>query len=404
MSSSSTPSGAVPSFSNLDALMDGRECYVIGMMSGTSMDGVDAALIRTDGERVTEFGPTLTNSYDEDTRRRIREGIQLAFCQGRPGGDGGNSENLPEELRQLERHLTELHAEAAAELLMEWGERASNVAVIGLHGHTLAHRPDQGWTWQIGDGAGLSGQLGLPVVFDFRSADMAAGGQGAPLVPLYHAALLRAERRHDRVAVLNIGGVANVTWIDFSRSEIDPDILAFDTGPGNAMLDDWAAIQTGVPCDTDGELAATGRLHTDVLSSMLASPYFDEAPPKTLDRDDFTIQSVRGLSAADGATTLTDFVVESIVAAQSHFPQPVEAWYVCGGGRHNKTLMRRLRSHLPVLTDPVEILGWRGDALEAEAFGFLAARSVRGLPTSLPSTTGCRVPTVGGRLILPGSD
>ena len=371
---------------------------VIGLMSGTSMDGVDAAMIYTDGVRITRIGPSLTLPYTDDVRARIKDGLQLASGCSQGG-------TVPAQILDLERELTDWHGHAIEELLAVTGQKASTVDLVGFHGQTLTHQPEGGWTWQIGDGGRLAGFTGIPVVNDFRTADVKAGGEGAPLVSLYHAALLERERRHETVAILNIGGVANVSWISFAPNEDSkaavPEFMAFDTGPGNAMLDDWAMIHIGKPVDKDGNLAARGISHEDMVMGMMASPYFDEKPPKTLDRDDFTIQSVRGLSAEDGAATLTDFMVETIVSAQSHFPKPPEAWYICGGGRHNPTIMRRLRRRLPVLVDPVEVLGWRGDALEAEAFAFLAVRSARGLPLSLPGTTGCKTPTTGGVLHRP---
>jgi len=362
---------------------------VIGLMSGTSMDGIDAAMIYTDGVRIERLGPSLTMPYTPEMRAKVKECLSLAAgC--------ASAENPPEAIKQLDDDLADWHAEAVFELLAVTGQTSDEIDLIGFHGQTLTHRPDRGWTWQLGDGGRLAGLTGIKVVNDFRTADVAAGGEGAPLVPLYHAALLARARRHNVVAVLNIGGVANVTWVSFGAEGGDPEIMAFDTGPGNAMLDDWAEIHTGKPVDTDGNLAARGLSHNEVVMGLMASPYFDEKPPKTLDRDDFNIQAVRGLSAEDGAATLTNFVVESVISAQSHFPSPPEAWYVAGGGRHNPTLMRRLRRRMPVLVDPVEVLGWRGDALEAEAFAFLAARTERGLALSLPSTTGCNEPTSGG--------
>ena len=268
---------------------------------------------------------------------------------------------------------------------------------MAFTGRHLCTDRDLGWTWQVGDGGRLAGRTGIMVVNDFRSNDMKHDGEGAPLVPLYHTALLRRDNRFKTVAILNIGGVANVTWAHFDDTGHIDKVIAFDTGPGNAILDDWAEIHTGKPIDYNGELAARGITHDEVVSSMMASPYFDEEPPKTLDRDDFNHQSVRGLTAEDGAATLTDFFVETIVAAQSHFPEPPQAWYVAGGGRHNATLMRRLRRRFPVLVESVDTLGWRGDALEAEAFAYLAVRSLRNLPLTLPSTTGCVEAVSGGQ-------
>ncbi len=367
---------------------------VVGLMSGTSMDGVDAAMILTDGVNIERLGPSLTVSFPADVRERIKNGLDSASRCVSP-------KDAPDSIRSLEQELTDWNAHAVEEVLSVTGQKPHEVDLIGFHGQTLTHRPDKGWTWQIGDGGRLAGRTGIPVVNDFRAADVAAGGEGAPLVPLYHAALLRRERKHDTVAILNIGGVANVSWISFEGDDENPRIVAFDTGPGNAMLDDWAQIHTGEPCDIDGNLAARGISHEEIVVGMMASQYFDETPPKTLDRDDFSIQAVRGLSPEDGSATLTDFVIESIVAAQSHFPKPPEAWYVCGGGRLNNTLMRRLRRRLPTLVNPVENLGWRGDALEAEAFAYLAVRSVRDLPLTFPSTTGCDAPTKGGVLHKP---
>ncbi len=366
---------------------------VIGLMSGTSMDGVDAALVYTDGVRIERFGPSLTLPYSAEMRDGLREAINLASASVKPG-------DPPAELKLIEQELTDWHADAVFEVLSVTGQTADSIDLIGFHGQTISHRPDRGWTWQIGDGGRLAGQTGIKVINDFRTADMESGGEGAPLVPIYHAALFARRQRHKTVAVLNLGGVANVTWLSFD-DDGDAKMLAFDTGPGNAVLDDWAQLHTNQNYDQDGNLSARGISHEEVVMGMMANGYFDEVPPKSLDRDDFNMQAVRGLSAEDGAATLTDFVVESVVASQSHFPTPPEAWYVCGGGRHNATLMRRLRRRLPVLVDPVEVLGLRGDALEAEAFAYLAARSERGLPISFPETTGCKAPATGGKPHLP---
>lgn len=361
----------------------------IGLMSGTSMDGVDAALVFTDGVRVERLGPSLTLPYSAEMRDALKEAIHLASSCIEPS-------DMPAEIKLIEQELTDWHAEAVRELLSVTGQSSDSIDLIGFHGQTISHRPERGWTWQIGDGGRLAGQTGITVINDFRSADMRAGGEGAPMVPIYHAAQLARASRHKTVAVLNLGGVANVTWLSLESDATDPQIIAFDTGPGNAALDDWAQLHTNESYDKNGNLSARGISHEEVVMGMMASSYFDDAPPKTLDRDDFNTQAVRGLSAEDGAATLANFIVESVVASQSHFPTPPEAWYVCGGGRHNNTLMRRLRRRLPVLVDPVEVLGMRGDALEAEAFAFLAVRSERGLPLSFPETTGCGSPTAGG--------
>nr|WP_274540589.1 anhydro-N-acetylmuramic acid kinase [Telmatospirillum siberiense] len=354
----------------------------LGLMSGTSLDGVDAALIRTDGERVAEFGPSLTRPYPAPLRQRLR---------GILGGVGPVAE--------VERDVTLFHAEVVRDLLAESGTSRAEVAVVGFHGHTILHRPEQGRTWQIGDGALLAERLELSVVNDFRSEDVAAGGQGAPLVPVYHAAL--AEGLARPLAVLNLGGVGNVTWIG-----VDGGLLAFDTGPGNALIDDWALRHTGRAVDVDGALAADGTVDEEALRAFRAHPYFTRLPPKSLDRDDFAKIAgalVEGLSASDGAATLSAFSVAAVELAQAHFPAPPATWLVCGGGRHNPVIMAGLRRCLPAPVKPVDAVGWDGDALEAQAFAFLAVRSLKGLPLTWPGTTGAARPLGGGRLHRPGA-
>ena len=350
----------------------------IGLMSGTSMDGIDAAWLRTDGETVAEIGAFVSVPYGPALRGRLRDVL---------GGVG--------DVDGVAAAITRAHADTIKELLKKSALKPENIDVVGFHGHTVLHRPDAGRTWQIGDGALLAELTGIRVVDDFRSADVAAGGQGAPFAPLYHAA--RAAALERPVAVLNVGGVANLTWIGG-----DGRLMAFDTGPGNALVDDWVAEHTGQTMDADGRLAAGGALHEDVLTAMLDHPYFAALPPKSLDRDDFSLLPARGLSAADGAATLTEFTARTVADAAVHLPEPPRRWLVTGGGRHNPTLMAALRRLLGNV-EPVETVGWRGDAIEAEAFAFLAVRSLRGLPLSLPSTTGVKRAVTGGRLHAPAA-
>lgn len=349
----------------------------IGLMSGTSLDGVDAAWLETDGEHLGRFGPTLTIPYDDTLRADLRRLLDRA-----PALDVADAA-----LASAVARLTAYHLRAVREL----GQPAD---LIGFHGQTILHQPDRGKTWQVGDAAWLARQTGLPVAHDFRSADVAAGGQGAPLVPVFHAAL--AARLERPLAILNIGGVANVTWIgaDFS-------LVAFDTGPGNGPLDDWVARHTGEKFDHDGALARAGQADGAVLARLLAHPYFRAAPPKSLDRLDFA-KTLAGsgldlLSVPDGAATLTAFVAGAVAAAP--FPALPRHWLVTGGGRRNAAIMQALRAALPAPVDPVEIHGWNGDALEAQCFGFLAARVAAGLPLSFPGTTGAPRPLPGGRLV-----
>ncbi|HYM33729.1 MAG TPA: anhydro-N-acetylmuramic acid kinase [Candidatus Cybelea sp.] len=348
----------------------------LGLMSGTSLDGIDAALIVTDGVTVSKHGAWTTVPYDTALRERLRSVL---------GGVG--------DVAGAERALTEAHAAAVAKLLAEAGVAAREVAVIGFHGQTILHQPERRRTWQIGDGKLLSERTGIAVVNDFRSADVAAGGQGAPFAPLYHVALAQGLERP--LAVLNLGGVGNVTWI----GEGGP--IAFDTGPANAPIDDWLRRHLGQPMDHGGQLARTGKVDGARVNAALAHRYFSLSPPKSLDRNDFTEAMVAGMSAADGAATLTEITAAAAAAALAHMPAPPRRWLVTGGGRHNAVLMAALARRIGVPVEPVEAAGWRGDALEAEAFAFLAVRSLEGLPLSLPGTTGVPQPMTGGRLWRP---
>src|SRR6185312_11114939 len=341
-----------------------------------------------DGEDIAVPGPSLTIPYDKKTRALLRASLEEArhVAEGAP---------IPQSIREAERLLTLAHVEAVEALLAKAGLAAPAVALIGFHGQTILHRPAQRWTWQIGDGALLARLTGIDVVNDFRSADVKAGGQGAPLVPLYHAVLARNAKKANLVPPLvfvNIGGVANVTYIN------GEDVLAFDTGPGNAPIDDWAMNHTRKPVDEGGALARQGRVDDRSLAEMLDNEFFEKVPPKSLDRLDFGIDAVNGLSPADGAATLTAFTAASIARAREHFADLPTTWIVMGGGRHNPVLMGELRSRVnaPVLV--AEDAGWNGDFIEAEAFAYLAARSVKGLPLSLPTTTGVSRPITGGKL------
>lgn len=353
----------------------------IGLMSGTSLDGVDAALITTDGVRVFHHGPSLTVPYDATLRARLRDILDRAASLSPDDAD----------LLDAEQALTDVHTQAVQAVRAKAGD--TGVDIIGLHGQTILHAP--GRTWQIGNASRLSAATDLPVIHDFRTADVQAGGEGAPLAPLYHAALLHGHATPS--AVLNIGGVANLTLMTRSG-----DVLACDTGPGNALLDDWMFRHTSQPCDFNGACAAEGTIDTACLSALLAHDFFRQPPPKSLDRLSFhqALEQISALSVEDGAATLTAFTAAAI--AGTPLPEQPLHWFVCGGGRHNPTLMRMLAERVPGTVQPVETLGWDGDALEAECFGFLAVRSLRGLPLSLPATTGVPYPMPGGRLTCGG--
>ena len=348
-------------------------------MSGTSLDGIDVAAIESDGAARVVPGPALTVPYPAEFRERLRRVL----------GGVGAVDSVTEE-------VTWLHAEAVEAFRARYPR--ARFELIGFHGHTILHDPAQRRTWQIGDGAQLARLTDCDVVCDFRSADVAAGGEGAPLAPLYHTALAASLAKP--LAVLNLGGVGNVTWIgpgDLTAGEV----LAFDTGPGNAMLDDWVRRHTGQSADFGGALASGGHVSEVHVARFLAASYFARTPPKSLDRDDFARFAPDDLSAADGAATLTAMTAAAVAAARAHFPQPVCEFLVTGGGRHNPAMMAALAQWLQVPVRPVEAVGWDGDALEAQAFAYLAIRSTRGLPLSLPTTTGAPRPMCGGRLFHP---
>lgn len=346
----------------------------LGLMSGTSLDGVDVALIETDGEHRVTTGPGSTYPYPPELRDAIRG------CLGgeRPPG-------------KVEDVMTEFHAAAVEALLDAGGFRSEEIDVVGFHGHTILHMPEARRTWQIGNGRLLAHRIGIDVVNDFRSADVAAGGQGAPFASLYHAAL--AAGLEKPLAVLNIGGVANVTWIGENGA-----ILAFDTGPGNALIDDLVFERNRHSHDQDGRLAAAGKVDEGVLRTLLSDPYFKKSPPKSLDRDAWNTGLLTWHRLEDAAATLTAFTVAAVGQSRDHFPAPPVRWLVTGGGRHNPTMMDFLARQLSVPVEPVEAAGWDGDSLEAQAFAYLAVRSLKGLPLSVPGTTGVPRPMTGGKL------
>ena len=353
--------------------------WVVGLMSGTSLDGIDAALIETDGETVGAFGPSATFPYPAPFRAR------LAASLGRRSGH-----------EAIEAELTRRHADAVRDLLSRLPAGHPLPDLVGFHGHTVDHRPDDGVTVQIGDGGVLARSLGVPVVNDFRGADVAAGGQGAPLAPLYHSALLAEAERP--VAVLNLGGMANLTWIAKGAPPI-----AFDTGPGNALIDQWVERHTpAAPSTKTARWRRAGASRGMPSHATLADPFFDR-PPRQIGRPArFRPRRRRGaLRRGRRGDPGRGHRPAPWARAVSHLPEPPRRWYVTGGGRHNRSTMARLAARLDAPCDPVEALGWQGDALEAQAFAFLAMRSRRGLPLSLPTTTGVDGPVTGGVLHSP---
>lgn len=365
----------------------------IGLMSGTSYDGVDVALIETDGEEISSLGPTGYRPYSDQERDLLRRAIAVAT-------NLGDRTERPKILAQVEELVTDMHAEAVEAFLAANGMAASAVGVVGFHGQTVLHRPDRGLTVQIGNGPALAARLGIPVVYDFRAADVAAGGQGAPVVPVFHRALVRQLKRAHPVGVLNLGGVANVTFIDGNV-----ELIAFDTGPGNALIDDFVRMRTGQPRDDDGRTAAAGKVDEDAVARVLKHPFFAKAPPKSLDRNAFRHWAMEEgrlteKSTEDALATLTAVTAASVAHATKVLPRAPAGWLVAGGGTRNPTLMRMLAQRLaPVSIETAGAVGWSADALEAQAFAYLAVRTLKGLPLTFPTTTGVPQPLTGGVLV-----
>ena len=361
----------------------------IGLMSGTSFDGVDVALLETDGESVVRAGPIGYRPYAASERVLLRAALAdasvLTDRTARPGV-----------LREAEALITRAHAEAVEIFLAHNKLVSKDLAVIGFHGQTVLHRPQNRLTVQLGDGAALAKRLGIRVVFDFRAADVAADGQGAPLVPVFHRALAQALDLPRPLAIVNIGGVANVTYLDG-----DSDPIAFDTGPGNAPIDDLVHARTGESFDRDGKLAARGKVHEKIVAKTLADPYFRLRPPKSLDREQFARLPLDTLSTEDAAATATAFVAASVAKAQDHLPKPPANWIVAGGGARNPALIAMLREQLVGKVLRADEIGWASDALEAQAFAYLAVRSLRSLPITFPTTTGAPTPMTGGVVVEP---
>ena len=362
----------------------GKMINSLGLMSGTSLDGVDMALLRSDGELLIEAGRHGFVAYDDETRGVLRAALDMA--SELPTPVLADRALWPEALVAAEALVTQAHIAAVQDFLTD----ADAPEIIGFHGQTIAHSPDEAMTLQVGDGEALAAALGIDVVGQFRLADVAAGGQGAPLAPLYHAALAGPARPQ---AVLNLGGIANLTWLGEGET-----MLAFDTGPANALIHDWVLDKTGKAYDADGALAAAGTVNEAAVAALMAHPFFETKPPKSLDRLAFDMSPVAGLSLEDGAASLTAFSAESIARALAHCPEKPMRLILCGGGRHNKTLCAMLAARCDIGVVDCDVLGWHGDALEAEAFAWLAIRHVNGLPLSRPETTGVSQPTQGGEL------
>lgn len=361
----------------------------IGTMSGTSLDGVDVALVETDGERIKRLGPADYRPYSPDEqsllRRALGEAAALTERTARPGA-----------LAEAEALVTRAHAEAIEDFVAKNKIEKSKIAIVGFHGQTVLHRPKARLTVQIGDGKALARMLKLAVAYDFRAADVAAGGEGAPLVPAYHRALVENLNVPKPVAVVNIGGVANITFVDGSR---DP--IAFDTGPGNAPIDDLVRARTGAAHDLDGKLAAKGEVNESIVARVLADPFIARQPPKSLDRGAFASLPLASLSTEDAAATATAIVAASIARGLDHLPAQPATIVIVGGGARNRTLMSMLRQRLGAMVLRGGDVDWSSDAIEAQALAYMAVRTLKGLPLTFPTTTGVAQAMPGGVVATP---
>jgi len=372
---------------------DAKMSIAVGLMSGTSCDGVDAALIETDGAQFVRPLASVFRPYSEEEQGVLRQALidarGLSDRTARPGM-----------LADAESLVTQAHKEAVETLLASEKGKKHRPDVIGFHGQTVWHDPANRITVQIGDGQALADAFDLPVVHDFRAADVALGGQGAPLVPVYHSAIQQQLDLPLPIAFVNIGGVANITFIGASGM-----MIAFDCGPGNALINDFVREKAGLEMDEGGKLGRAGTIDYLVLATIMADPYFRKPAPKSLDRNAFDISAVMDKSLEDGAATLAALTAETIALGLEHMEQlerhPAEMVVICGGGQHNQFLMDQLRGALDMPVMPADDLGWKGDTMEAEAFGYLAVRSKLGLPLTYPGTTGVAKPTRGGVLAEP---
>ncbi len=368
----------------------------IGLMSGTSMDGIDVAMIETDGISIVRRGPSLELPYDAAFRRKLAQALEDAKViverKERPGC-----------LSAVEDELTERHAMAVRQFLSGNSIDASSISAIGFHGQTVLHRPDKALTVQLGDGQRLADLTGIPVMYDLRANDMVHGGQGAPLVPVYHQALTASLEgkagEEETVAFVNIGGISNVTFLSPGENP-----AAFDSGPGNALIDQWVQQNAGIPFDDGGRIASEGVVDEEIVARCLAMPFFSKRPPKSLDRNDFSPELVAGLELSDGARTLAAITARSIFASANYAPSEPKTWIICGGGRKNAILLNHLQKLAEAKGASVivaEEAGLDGGSMEAEAWAYLAVRSLKGLPITFPETTAVKAPVTGGILATP---
>ena len=368
---------------------------VLGFMTGTSLDAVDMAVLETDGEEIIGLGPAGEKKLDPGVRALLEAAIADAL-RLKPG------DPIPASFAPAAAAIAAEHVAAGEAFMRDNGILPGDLDLIGLQGQTVLHAPPgpdraEGQTIQLIDAGAVARGLGVPTVYDLRSDDVAAGGQGAPFVPVYHRALAQSLEREGPLVVVNIGGVSNITYIDGADT-----LIACDTGPGNALLDDFMLRTMSKPFDCEGRLAAQGAVDEAWVAAAMQHPFFARLPPKSLDRNDFASLVLRDMPPADGAATLTALTAAAIARIVPLLPKPPKSWIVAGGGARNLTMLRMLRERLaPATVEAADTLGWSADAIEAQAFGFLAARGLKGLPLSYPATTGVPIPMTGGVIARP---
>ena len=350
------------------------------------MDGIDLAVIQTDGDAKIVFGATQSWAFSATQRKLLRQTLEDAKAIEK-------RDDRPENLVQIEAMVTSIHGACVAEFLASHNLAPQSIDIIGFHGQTVLHRPNEGLTVQLGNGQALAQLLKIPVAYDLRANDMVHGGQGAPLVPVFHRALVQAAKLYGPTAILNLGGIGNVTYCDG-----DAPPIAFDTGPANALMDDEMQIRFGLDLDRDGAMSGAGQVNQAALTKLMSHAYFNKPWPKSLDRQAFSREPVVALEAHEAIATLAAFTAESIRAAEKLLPQKPLRWILAGGGAFNPTLKTMIANRVAgdvVTSDSVD---WQADMLEAQAWAYLAVRSLKGLELTFPTTTGCKEPVSGGTI------
>lgn len=358
----------------------------IGLMSGTSRRGVDAALIETDAFEHVRPLVFQTNPYSPGVRSLLAQAREVAQSLPIPG-----PHPVIDEAASV---VSSLHLEAIRKLLSSSGFEHTEIEVVGMHGHSIMHRPESGTSWQLGNGLALATESRINVVSDFVATDQGEGGCGGPLLPVFYRALMHEEAKP--AAVLDLGETARLT-----AHYSDRELGSLEVGPGTRLLDAWMQLHFDKDFDEDGAMSARGTPDEDVIEELIAHPYFRKEAPKSVDLDIFSIAPVRDLSPEDGAATLAAFTAECVVRGLLRLAQRPDRFWVAGGGRKNATLLRMIASRTGISARPIDKLGWNGDALDAQGYAYLAVRRVALKSSTYPETTGVKVPAHCGKIHIP---